>query len=247
MHWRCNFSVLAMELCLFCVKPLMCSAMNYVNHSFREWLVTWSAPSHFLLNQCWLIVDQTFRNNLQFESKFTYFLSRKCIWKCCPLYGIYFVKHQCVGCWNCMIREQEWFNQIIGGWIGWCEIICLINIIWVHWLHNCVTALKGLYHTIDQICCGSGKCGCCHGNSVTVSVTVSVWGCGEHIKFGTWLNACKFNRSRLVYYSHMCQVLSSSFYGLSFRHQPLQSWWWHASHCPSRCLSSLPHLSGTAQ
>ena len=34
------------------------------HHWFRQWLVTCSAPSHYL-NQCWNIVNWTFRNKLQ--------------------------------------------------------------------------------------------------------------------------------------------------------------------------------------
>ena len=34
------------------------------NHWVRLWLVTWSAPSHYL-NQCWDIVNWTLRNKLQ--------------------------------------------------------------------------------------------------------------------------------------------------------------------------------------
>ena len=36
-------------------------------HWFRQWLVTWSAPSHYL-NQCWNIVNWTLRNKLQWNS-----------------------------------------------------------------------------------------------------------------------------------------------------------------------------------
>ena len=34
------------------------------HHWFRQWLVTWSAPSHYL-NQCWNIVNWALRNKLQ--------------------------------------------------------------------------------------------------------------------------------------------------------------------------------------
>ena len=36
------------------------------NHWFRQWLVAWTAPSHYL-NQCWNIVDWTRRNKLQWN------------------------------------------------------------------------------------------------------------------------------------------------------------------------------------
>ena len=34
--------------------------------SFRQWLVAYSAPSHYL-NQCWVIVNRTLRNQLQWN------------------------------------------------------------------------------------------------------------------------------------------------------------------------------------
>ena len=34
------------------------------HHCFRQWLVAWQAPSHYL-NQCWNIVNWTLRNKLQ--------------------------------------------------------------------------------------------------------------------------------------------------------------------------------------
>ena len=56
----------------------------YVNklgqHYFRKWLVTCLVPSHYL-NQCWLIVNWTFRNNFQWNLNGN-FLSRKCNWEC---------------------------------------------------------------------------------------------------------------------------------------------------------------------
>ena len=36
------------------------------HHWFRWWLVAWLAPSHYL-NQCWNIVNWTFRNKLQWN------------------------------------------------------------------------------------------------------------------------------------------------------------------------------------
>ena len=35
-------------------------------HWFRQWLVAWSAPSHYQ-NQCWNIVNKTLRNKLQWN------------------------------------------------------------------------------------------------------------------------------------------------------------------------------------
>ena len=56
---------------------------NLGHHWFRWWLVTWSVPSHYL-NQCCIIVNWTLRNknSVKLYSKFKYFHSGKCIWKC---------------------------------------------------------------------------------------------------------------------------------------------------------------------
>ena len=40
---------------------------NLGRHWFKQWLVAWSAPSHYL-NQCWNIVNWTSRNKLQWNS-----------------------------------------------------------------------------------------------------------------------------------------------------------------------------------
>ena len=44
----------------------MCQKTNH--HGFRQWLVTWLAPSHYL-NQCWNIVNWNLRNKLQWNLK----------------------------------------------------------------------------------------------------------------------------------------------------------------------------------
>ena len=41
----------------------LCLSKLY-HHWFRQWLVAWSVPSHYL-NQCWSIVNWTLRNKLQ--------------------------------------------------------------------------------------------------------------------------------------------------------------------------------------
>ena len=64
---------------------------QWINHHwFRQWLVAWPAPSHYL-NQCWDIVNWTLGNKLQWnQSKFKHFHSWKCIWKCCLRNDDYF-------------------------------------------------------------------------------------------------------------------------------------------------------------
>ena len=37
-----------------------------IQHCFRQWLVAWPAPSHYL-NQCWDVVNWTLRNKLQWN------------------------------------------------------------------------------------------------------------------------------------------------------------------------------------
>ena len=54
----------------------MCQQTN--QHWFRQWLVAWPVPNHYL-NQCWNIVNWTLRNKLL------------CIWKCNLENGSHFV------------------------------------------------------------------------------------------------------------------------------------------------------------
>ena len=49
------------------LRPSDAYMRQYTNHHwFREWLVAWSAPSHYL-NQSWNIVNWTLRNKLQWN------------------------------------------------------------------------------------------------------------------------------------------------------------------------------------
>ena len=50
-------------------------------HKVRQWLVSCSAPSHYL-KQCWLIVNWTNGNKLQWILQFCHFRSRKYFWNC---------------------------------------------------------------------------------------------------------------------------------------------------------------------
>ena len=61
-----------------CRHPWHCQVINSLrpsdaymrqetnHHWFRKWLVAWPAPSHYL-NQCWIIVNSTLRNKLQWN------------------------------------------------------------------------------------------------------------------------------------------------------------------------------------
>ena len=66
----------------------MCQSTSH--HRFRQWLVVWSMPSHYL-NQWWNIVNWTLKKKLKFQSNFIYFHSRGCIWICRPQNGGQFV------------------------------------------------------------------------------------------------------------------------------------------------------------
>ena len=62
------------------MRPRYAYMGQYPNqHWFRQWLVAWTAPSHYL-NQCRDIVHWRLRNN-----------SRTCIWKCRLQHFDYFV------------------------------------------------------------------------------------------------------------------------------------------------------------
>ena len=69
---------------------------------FRLWFVAYSVPSHYL-NQCWVIVNWTFRNKLHWNFyQNTIFHSRKCIWTYRLRNGGHFVQ----GIWvNAMLVE----------------------------------------------------------------------------------------------------------------------------------------------
>ena len=49
------------------------------HHCFREWLVAYSTPRHYL-NQCWSIVNRTV--GYTFKSKYDYMYTRKETWNC---------------------------------------------------------------------------------------------------------------------------------------------------------------------
>ena len=49
------------------LRPSDAYMRQWINqHWFRQWLVAWPAPSHYL-NQCWDIVNWTLRNKLQWN------------------------------------------------------------------------------------------------------------------------------------------------------------------------------------
>ena len=58
-RWRCG-SILLPSLNAGVPEP------TGGHHWFRLWLVAWSAPSHYL-KQCWIIVNWTLRNKLQWN------------------------------------------------------------------------------------------------------------------------------------------------------------------------------------
>ena len=51
------------------LRPSDAYMRHYINHHwFRQWLVAWPAPSHYL-NQCWNIGDRNLRSKLQWNLK----------------------------------------------------------------------------------------------------------------------------------------------------------------------------------
>ena len=59
------------------LAPHICVS-ELVEHWFREWLLSYSAPSHYL-NLCWVIFNWTFRNKLRwnFDIKTKLFINKK--------------------------------------------------------------------------------------------------------------------------------------------------------------------------
>ena len=56
--------------------PQICVS-EWGQHWFRKWLVTYSVPNHYL-NQCWIIINSTLRNTLQWNfNQNTHFLIHK--------------------------------------------------------------------------------------------------------------------------------------------------------------------------
>ena len=76
MKWPLSWSMFYLGHCIHVImapdllnslRPSDTYMHRYTNHHwFRQWLVAWSAPSHFL-NQCWDIVNWTLRNKLQWN------------------------------------------------------------------------------------------------------------------------------------------------------------------------------------
>ena len=65
MNYSCFGHVLNGYIKLWTLRPSDAYMRQQSNHHcFRQWLVAWSAPSHYL-NQCWIIVDWTLRNKVQ--------------------------------------------------------------------------------------------------------------------------------------------------------------------------------------
>ena len=73
----CSPAEIITKFTLNSLRPSGAYMHQEINHHwFRQWLVPWLAPSHFL-NQCWNIVNWTIKNKLQ--------------WNCCMENCSYFV------------------------------------------------------------------------------------------------------------------------------------------------------------
>ena len=79
-------------------------------HWFRQWLVAFSAPSHYL-NWCWLIFNSTLRNKLQgnFNRHSNIFFEKKCIWKCRLQFPAQFFRKRCVKKAVTAFSGFQWF------------------------------------------------------------------------------------------------------------------------------------------
>ena len=64
----CNMgAIFSRPPCVNSLRPNDASMRRYTNHHwFRQWLVAWTAPSHYL-NQCWNIVNWTLTIKLQWN------------------------------------------------------------------------------------------------------------------------------------------------------------------------------------
>ena len=87
----------------------------YASDWFRQWLVAWTAPSHYL-NQCWNIVNWTLRNKLQWNlnrNKYIFIQQNafeNVVWKLLAILS----RPQCVHVLApCMNQPSQWIN-----WIG---------------------------------------------------------------------------------------------------------------------------------
>ena len=93
-------------------------------HWFRQWLVAWPAPSHYL-NQCWNIVNLTLRNKLQWKfNRYSYIFNQKnafenVVWKMAAILS----RPQCVKVltiWPAFFRQQfhyHYLDNIVSLWI----------------------------------------------------------------------------------------------------------------------------------
>ena len=105
-------------------------------HWFRWWLVTSSAPSHYL-NQCKNIVNLTMRNNIQLNlNQNVSFM--KCIRKCCQ--GNVWVNKAAK--WNTDVLEAVIYGQLV------FELVFIDKITWAwHFRWNgCLNTILYIYH-----------------------------------------------------------------------------------------------------
>ena len=109
IHWGqvmhivacCHFSVKPLtggNLSVNSLRPSDAYMLQQTNrHWFRQWLVAWSAPSHYL-NQCWDIAHWTHRNKLQwnfYQNSYIFIQENPFengVWKMASILS----RHQCV-------------------------------------------------------------------------------------------------------------------------------------------------------
>ena len=101
-------------------------------HWFRQWLVAYSAPSHYL-NQCWPFVHWTpvKQISVKFDSALSTSPSRKCIWTCClPKWRPF-----CLGRdeLTTVLINHLWFRWVFTSYIQlWIDVLNFSNRKWIH-------------------------------------------------------------------------------------------------------------------
>ena len=109
------------------LTPSATNMHQWTNHHwFRQWLVAWPMPSHYL-NQSWNFVDWTIRNKLQWHLNITYFHSRKCTLRCLENDGHFVLASMCSvntsSHQEILMHIPEywslWRLWLVSGWSNW--------------------------------------------------------------------------------------------------------------------------------
>ena len=105
-------AILSRPQCVNSLRPSDAYMRQLTNHHwFREWLVAWSSPSHYL-NQCWNIANWTLRNKLQwnFSRNSNIFIQKNALENVVCVIASISSRHQWV---NILCIQDIWVTQ---GW-----------------------------------------------------------------------------------------------------------------------------------